>query len=163
MHVRLAARVCVQRCRGTVGLVHTKCLERWLTESGHTRCELCGYRYTTIRVPRHGVLRSLLIWIKTFVATRQVYALRFHQFIHVLHFIYVLRLYLMSSKWIIRSICLLGDDFGRGYDGNKSIFMSWPSIFCLSFFISRIMDLYKLLNLCIIHYNNYYHSSRMCK
>ncbi|XP_011501662.1 PREDICTED: E3 ubiquitin-protein ligase MARCH3-like [Ceratosolen solmsi marchali] len=60
------------RCRGTVGLVHTKCLERWLTESGHTRCELCGYRYATIRVPRHGILRSLLIWIRTFVATRQM-------------------------------------------------------------------------------------------
>ncbi|KAJ8683572.1 hypothetical protein QAD02_019364 [Eretmocerus hayati] len=59
-------------CRGTVGLVHTKCLERWLTESGHSRCELCGYRYATIRVPRHGILRSLLVWIKTFVATRQM-------------------------------------------------------------------------------------------
>ncbi|XP_014213402.1 E3 ubiquitin-protein ligase MARCH3-like [Copidosoma floridanum] len=60
------------RCRGTVGLVHTKCLERWLTESGHTHCELCGYKYATIRVPRHGLLRSFFIWIKTFVATRQM-------------------------------------------------------------------------------------------
>ncbi|XP_003425907.1 E3 ubiquitin-protein ligase MARCH3-like [Nasonia vitripennis] len=71
-NLNLGLLVSACRCRGTVGLVHTKCLERWLTESGHTRCELCGYRYATIRVPRHGILRSILIWIKTFVATRQM-------------------------------------------------------------------------------------------
>ncbi|KAL7301865.1 hypothetical protein TKK_0005469 [Trichogramma kaykai] len=60
------------RCRGTVGLVHTKCLERWLTESGHQNCELCGYRYATVRVPKHGLLRSMIGWLKTFVATRQM-------------------------------------------------------------------------------------------
>ena len=70
--------------------MHTKCLERWLTESGHTRCELCGYRYATIRVPKHGLLRSILIWIKTFVATRQVQLIRLHQMIHLLHLFYVL-------------------------------------------------------------------------
>lgn len=60
------------RCRGTVALVHTECLERWLTESGHTRCELCGYKYLVKRVPRHGLFRSVWIWFNTVVATRQV-------------------------------------------------------------------------------------------
>ncbi|KOB71940.1 E3 ubiquitin-protein ligase MARCH3 [Operophtera brumata] len=46
-------------CRGTVGRVHVKCLERWLTESGKSRCELCGMKYTTRRVHRYGVPRAL--------------------------------------------------------------------------------------------------------
>ncbi|KAG6458843.1 uncharacterized protein LOC115449089 [Manduca sexta] len=50
-------------CRGTVGRVHVKCLERWLTESGKSRCELCGTRYATKRVHRYGVPRALLMWI----------------------------------------------------------------------------------------------------
>ncbi|CAG4917068.1 unnamed protein product [Colias eurytheme] len=50
-------------CRGTVGRVHVKCLERWLTESGKSRCELCGTRYATRRVHRYGVLRALVMWI----------------------------------------------------------------------------------------------------
>ncbi|KAK2575289.1 hypothetical protein KPH14_008140 [Odynerus spinipes] len=60
------------KCRGTVGLVHADCLERWLTESGHTRCELCGFKYMTKRVPRHSIFRSLIIWLHTVVATRQM-------------------------------------------------------------------------------------------
>ncbi|VVC99319.1 unnamed protein product, partial [Leptidea sinapis] len=50
-------------CRGTVGRVHVKCLERWLTESGKNRCELCGTKYATRRVHRYGVLRALVMWI----------------------------------------------------------------------------------------------------
>ncbi|KAL2730860.1 E3 ubiquitin-protein ligase MARCHF3-like isoform X1 [Vespula squamosa] len=60
------------KCRGTVGLVHADCLEKWLTESGHSRCELCGYKYVTKRIPRHNMCHSVLIWFKTVVATRQM-------------------------------------------------------------------------------------------
>ncbi|XP_023289777.1 E3 ubiquitin-protein ligase MARCH2-like [Orussus abietinus] len=63
---------CGRRCRGTVGLVHAECLERWLTESGHSRCELCGHRFATKRVPRHGILRCVALWFRTVVATRQM-------------------------------------------------------------------------------------------
>ncbi|XP_047984218.1 E3 ubiquitin-protein ligase MARCHF7-like [Leguminivora glycinivorella] len=49
-------------CRGTVGRVHVRCLERWLTESGKSRCELCGTRYHTRRVHRYGVLKALVMW-----------------------------------------------------------------------------------------------------
>ncbi|XP_011300055.1 E3 ubiquitin-protein ligase MARCH3 isoform X2 [Fopius arisanus] len=60
------------KCRGTVALVHVECLERWLTESGHTRCELCGYKYLTKKVPRYGMCKSAWIWFNTVIATRQV-------------------------------------------------------------------------------------------
>ncbi|XP_043515665.1 E3 ubiquitin-protein ligase MARCHF2-like isoform X1 [Frieseomelitta varia] len=60
------------KCRGTVALVHTECLERWLTESGHSRCELCGYKYATKRVPRHTLFRSVAIWFNTVLVTRQM-------------------------------------------------------------------------------------------
>ncbi|KAJ8727695.1 hypothetical protein PYW07_001814 [Mythimna separata] len=50
-------------CRGTVGRVHVKCLERWLTESGKSRCELCGTRYATRRVHKYGVPRALVMWV----------------------------------------------------------------------------------------------------
>ncbi|XP_076678255.1 E3 ubiquitin-protein ligase MARCHF3 [Andrena cerasifolii] len=60
------------KCRGTVALVHAECLERWLTESGHTRCELCGYKYATKRVLRHNILRSIVIWFNTVIVTRQM-------------------------------------------------------------------------------------------
>ncbi|XP_078033029.1 E3 ubiquitin-protein ligase MARCHF2 [Augochlora pura] len=59
-------------CRGTVALVHAVCLERWLTESGHTSCELCGHTYVTKRVPRHNIIRSIAIWFNTVIVTRQM-------------------------------------------------------------------------------------------
>ncbi|GBP84134.1 E3 ubiquitin-protein ligase MARCH3 [Eumeta japonica] len=50
-------------CRGTIGRIHVKCLERWLTESGKSRCELCGSRYATRRFHRYGILKALLMWM----------------------------------------------------------------------------------------------------
>ncbi|XP_014481638.1 PREDICTED: E3 ubiquitin-protein ligase MARCH2-like [Dinoponera quadriceps] len=60
------------KCRGTVALVHVECLERWLTESGRARCELCGHRYATKRVPRYGLIRSVVIWLHSVIANRQM-------------------------------------------------------------------------------------------
>nr|XP_023014306.1 E3 ubiquitin-protein ligase MARCH3-like [Leptinotarsa decemlineata] len=40
------------RCRGTVALVHLKCLERWLKESNHSSCELCQHHYKIVREPQ---------------------------------------------------------------------------------------------------------------
>jgi len=68
----LSQRLVCDRCRGTVALVHTECLERWLTESGRVRCELCGYKYATKRVRRYSLFRSVVIWFRTVIATRQV-------------------------------------------------------------------------------------------
>lgn len=50
-------------CRGTVGRVHVKCLERWLTESGKSRCELCGTKYATRRVHKYGFPKAFFMWI----------------------------------------------------------------------------------------------------
>lgn len=50
-------------CRGTIGRVHVKCLERWLTESGKSRCELCGTKYVTKRVHRFGIFKAFIMWI----------------------------------------------------------------------------------------------------
>ncbi|KAH0949018.1 hypothetical protein HN011_008960 [Eciton burchellii] len=60
------------KCRGTVALVHAECLERWLTESGRVRCELCGHKYATKRVPRYSLFRSVVVWFHTVIATRQM-------------------------------------------------------------------------------------------
>ncbi|XP_012061660.1 PREDICTED: E3 ubiquitin-protein ligase MARCH2-like [Atta cephalotes] len=60
------------KCRGTVALVHVECLERWLTESGRARCELCGYKYAIRRVRRYSLFQSILIWFRTIIATRQM-------------------------------------------------------------------------------------------
>lgn len=50
-------------CRGTVGSVHVKCLEHWLTESGKSRCELCGTKYDTRRIHRYGIAKALIMWL----------------------------------------------------------------------------------------------------
>lgn len=34
-------------CRGTQGFVHRRCLERWLSQSGLSHCELCRNQFPT--------------------------------------------------------------------------------------------------------------------
>ncbi|KAK9890888.1 hypothetical protein WA026_012230 [Henosepilachna vigintioctopunctata] len=53
------------RCRGTVALVHLKCLERWLFESSRSYCELCQHHYEIIRQPRYNIMVSLAIFAMT--------------------------------------------------------------------------------------------------
>ncbi|XP_004922879.1 uncharacterized protein LOC114253168 [Bombyx mandarina] len=62
-HGAEGALVAACRCRGTVGRVHVRCLERWLTEAAKSRCELCGARYHTQRVHRYGLARAMLVWL----------------------------------------------------------------------------------------------------
>ncbi|XP_018574513.1 uncharacterized protein LOC108913444 isoform X2 [Anoplophora glabripennis] len=52
------------RCRGTIALVHLKCLERWLKESNHSHCELCQHHYQIIREPKYGVGWSILAFLR---------------------------------------------------------------------------------------------------
>ncbi|XP_011874270.1 PREDICTED: E3 ubiquitin-protein ligase MARCH2-like [Vollenhovia emeryi] len=70
--VYLGPLISACKCRGTVALVHAECLERWLTESGRARCELCRYKYAIRRVRRYSLLRSVVIWFHTVIATRQM-------------------------------------------------------------------------------------------
>lgn len=46
-------------CRGSIGLVHTSCLETWLMISNSDCCDLCGYHLRLEKTPK-----SLLCWIK---------------------------------------------------------------------------------------------------
>lgn len=59
-------------CRGTVALVHMTCLERWLAESDSSSCELCRFQYNVERIPKHGPLESILIWINEVADFNQV-------------------------------------------------------------------------------------------
>ncbi|CAG9862293.1 unnamed protein product [Phyllotreta striolata] len=52
------------RCRGTVALVHLKCLERWLKDSHHSSCELCQHHFKIVRKPRYGIMGSIPAYLR---------------------------------------------------------------------------------------------------
>ncbi|XP_050300948.1 E3 ubiquitin-protein ligase MARCHF3-like [Anthonomus grandis grandis] len=52
------------RCRGTIALVHLKCLERWLKESNHNSCELCQHHYRIVREPKYSIPWSILVFLR---------------------------------------------------------------------------------------------------
>ncbi|CAG9836630.1 unnamed protein product [Diabrotica balteata] len=52
------------RCRGTVALVHLKCLERWLKDSQHSHCELCMHHYKIEKSPRYSFIRSIFAYLR---------------------------------------------------------------------------------------------------
>jgi len=39
-------------CRGTIGLVHRSCIERWLNTAHGDTCEICRFRYHTVLTQR---------------------------------------------------------------------------------------------------------------
>ncbi|XP_073693492.1 E3 ubiquitin-protein ligase MARCHF3 [Garra rufa] len=39
-------------CAGSLAMVHRVCLERWLTASGTSRCELCHFEFALKRLPK---------------------------------------------------------------------------------------------------------------
>jgi|MDSY01.1.fsa_nt_gb hypothetical protein len=43
--------VSVCKCTGTVEYVHFECLQKWISVSGATHCELCGSEYTDFSEP----------------------------------------------------------------------------------------------------------------
>ncbi|KAM9508954.1 E3 ubiquitin-protein ligase MARCHF3 isoform 3-T5 [Guaruba guarouba] len=47
------------KCTGTLGTIHRSCLERWLTSSNTSYCELCQFRFAVER--KH---RPLVEWLK---------------------------------------------------------------------------------------------------
>lgn len=51
------------KCKGTVAFVHRSCLEKWLSESNTTSCELCQHVYETERVPKYTAKESLWQWV----------------------------------------------------------------------------------------------------
>lgn len=49
-------------CRGTLGYVHRRCLENWLSRSGLTRCELCLFVYRTKSILRYSWWKAMRIY-----------------------------------------------------------------------------------------------------
>ncbi|KAL0274362.1 UNVERIFIED_CONTAM: hypothetical protein PYX00_006809 [Menopon gallinae] len=47
-------------CAGTLGLAHATCIEKWLSSSNTTICEICKYQYNLIRQPK-----SVVEWLQT--------------------------------------------------------------------------------------------------
>ena len=40
------------KCTGTMGLIHVSCIEKWLSQAGTSKCEICGFEYVTEKTPR---------------------------------------------------------------------------------------------------------------
>ncbi|XP_063233645.1 E3 ubiquitin-protein ligase MARCHF2-like isoform X2 [Bacillus rossius redtenbacheri] len=40
-------------CSGTQGLVHIKCLEKWLSSSNTDKCEICKFKFSIRKHPQH--------------------------------------------------------------------------------------------------------------
>ena len=40
------------KCAGTMGLIHVSCIEKWLSQAGTSKCEICGFEYITEKTPR---------------------------------------------------------------------------------------------------------------
>lgn len=52
------------QCKGSIAYVHLECIERWLQECGVDTCDLCKYKFITVRKPTQSKLKSLLTWMK---------------------------------------------------------------------------------------------------
>ncbi|XP_011640738.1 E3 ubiquitin-protein ligase MARCH3-like [Pogonomyrmex barbatus] len=61
------------RCKGTMGAIHLKCLERWLEEGNRDNCELCGHVFRVERTPRYKALRSVTVWLCLNQNEHQIY------------------------------------------------------------------------------------------
>ncbi|XP_017073136.2 uncharacterized protein LOC108109205 [Drosophila eugracilis] len=49
-------------CKGSLTYVHVHCLERWISTSRCTTCELCQFQYNTEQTLRYTCLQSLRLW-----------------------------------------------------------------------------------------------------
>ncbi|XP_065224340.1 E3 ubiquitin-protein ligase MARCHF3-like [Planococcus citri] len=54
------------KCKGSIGLVHSRCLERWISISCATRCELCSTKYTGRKKLKYGIVSSIprYVWAR---------------------------------------------------------------------------------------------------
>ncbi|XP_076180435.1 E3 ubiquitin-protein ligase MARCHF3 [Ptiloglossa arizonensis] len=128
------------KCKGTMGAVHLKCLERWLEESNRNSCELCGHQFLVARTPRYHVLHSIVIWL----------CLNQHQ-----HQLYVRNLRSDSIRSVIITpmaigcsyVCIVAADFyaKNNYDNfppaqwTTYLLLTMMSLLLLSYFIWMYM------------------------
>ncbi|SPP73811.1 blast:E3 ubiquitin-protein ligase MARCH8 [Drosophila guanche] len=57
-------------CKGSLTYVHVHCLERWISTSRCTICELCQFQYNTEQTLRYSCLQSLRIWYSRAMSRR---------------------------------------------------------------------------------------------
>ncbi|XP_073846496.1 uncharacterized protein isoform X2 [Musca autumnalis] len=57
-------------CRGSLTYVHIHCLERWISMSRCTSCELCQFQYNTQQTLRYSFWESLRIWYSRSMSRR---------------------------------------------------------------------------------------------
>ncbi|XP_014247954.1 E3 ubiquitin-protein ligase MARCH2-like [Cimex lectularius] len=58
-------------CRGTMLRVHKSCLEAWLAESDSRHCELCGFVFNCVRIPKYNLVESLVAWFSNSECDRE--------------------------------------------------------------------------------------------
>lgn len=49
-------------CKGSMGYVHCRCLEKWMEISSRTSCEICSMAFKIVRVRRYTWRSSLRLW-----------------------------------------------------------------------------------------------------
>ncbi|XP_030368973.1 uncharacterized protein LOC115620012 [Scaptodrosophila lebanonensis] len=57
-------------CKGSLAYVHIHCLERWISTSRCTTCELCQFQYNTEQTLRYTCLQSLRLWYSRAMSRR---------------------------------------------------------------------------------------------
>lgn len=57
-------------CKGSLTYVHIYCLERWISTSRCTTCELCQFQYNTQQTLRYTCLESLRMWYSRSLSRR---------------------------------------------------------------------------------------------
>ncbi|KAM8711317.1 hypothetical protein ACLKA7_000457 [Drosophila subpalustris] len=57
-------------CKGSLTYVHVHCLERWISTSRCTICELCQFHYNTEQTLRYTCLQSLRLWYSRAMSRR---------------------------------------------------------------------------------------------
>lgn len=50
-------------CKGSIANVHKVCLERWLSERGTTKCDICLFEFTVDSWQKYSVCDSIRIWV----------------------------------------------------------------------------------------------------
>ncbi|XP_054089702.1 uncharacterized protein LOC105221239 isoform X2 [Zeugodacus cucurbitae] len=57
-------------CKGSLTYVHIHCLERWISTSRSTVCELCQFQYNTEQTLRYTCFQSLRMWYSRSMSRR---------------------------------------------------------------------------------------------
>lgn len=51
-------------CKGSIANVHRICLEKWLSQIGNNRCDLCSFEFQVYATLKYTMLQSMIVWIK---------------------------------------------------------------------------------------------------